>query len=79
MKQGDFPMLKALELPKVEYITTPEGKPKSVVVSIKDWNRISETLKIVSNKELMKSIKRAKQQLRTGSKLLTLNEVLENL
>ncbi|MFZ2634297.1 MAG: type II toxin-antitoxin system prevent-host-death family antitoxin [Desulfosalsimonadaceae bacterium] len=72
-------MLKTIELPKVEYITTPEGKPKSVVISIRDWKRISETLKIVSNKELMPSIKRAKQQLRVGAKLLTMEEVLENL
>jgi len=72
-------VLKTLELPKVEFITTPEGKPKSVVISIADWKRVSETLKIVSNKELMQSIKRAKQQLRTGAKLHTLKEVLENL
>ena len=72
-------MIKALELPKVEFITTPEGKPKSVVLSLEDWKRISETLKIMSNKELMLSIKRAKQQLRSGAKLLTLKEVLDNL
>ena len=72
-------MIKFLELPKVEFITTPEGKPKSVVLSLEDWKRISETLKIMSNKELMQSIKRAKQQLRSGAKLLTLKEVLENL
>jgi PHD/YefM family antitoxin component YafN of YafNO toxin-antitoxin module len=67
-------MLKTLELPKVDFITTPEGKPKSVVLSIDDWKRISETLKIMSSKELMQSVKRAKQQLRSGVKLLTLEE-----
>ncbi|OGW40460.1 MAG: hypothetical protein A2Y97_04315 [Nitrospirae bacterium RBG_13_39_12] len=67
-------MLKTLELPKVDFITTPEGKPKSVVLSIDDWKRISETLKIMSSKELMQSLKRAKQQLRSKSKLLTLKE-----
>lgn len=72
-------MLKPLELPKVDFITTPEGKPKSVVVSIDDWKRISETLKIMSSKELMQSVKRAKQQLRSGVKLLSLEEVMENL
>ena len=56
-------MQKTIELPKVDIITTPEGKPKSVILSIDDWKRISETLKIMSNKELMQSIKRAKQQL----------------
>ncbi|MDP2753162.1 MAG: type II toxin-antitoxin system prevent-host-death family antitoxin [Nitrospirota bacterium] len=65
-------MLKTLELPRVEFITTPEGKPKSVVLSIEDWKRISETLKIMSSKELMQSIKRAKQQLRSGATLLSL-------
>jgi PHD/YefM family antitoxin component YafN of YafNO toxin-antitoxin module len=72
-------MLKTLELPKVDFITTPEGKPKSVVLSIDDWKRISETLKIMSSKELMQSVKRAKQQLRSGVKLLSLDEVMENL
>ncbi len=72
-------MLKTLELPKVDFITTPEGKPKSVVLSIDDWKRISETLKIMSGKELMQSVKRAKQQLRSGVKLLSLEEVMENL
>jgi len=72
-------MLKTLALPKVDFITTPEGKPKSVVLSIDDWKRISETLKIMSSKELMQSVKRAKQQLRSGVKLLSLEEVMENL
>jgi PHD/YefM family antitoxin component YafN of YafNO toxin-antitoxin module len=72
-------MLKTLELPKVDFITTPEGKPKSVILSIDDWKRISETLKIMSSKELMQSVKRAKQQLRSVVKLLSLEEVMENL
>jgi PHD/YefM family antitoxin component YafN of YafNO toxin-antitoxin module len=72
-------MLKPLELPKIEFITTPEGKPKSVVLSLEDWKRISETLKIMSSKELIQSIRRAKQQLRTKTKLLSFEEVFENL
>jgi PHD/YefM family antitoxin component YafN of YafNO toxin-antitoxin module len=72
-------MPKVLELPEIEYITTPEGKPKSVVLRIDDWKRISETLNIMSNKEFIQSIKRAKQQLRSKAKLLTLDEVFESL
>jgi len=72
-------MQKVLELPQVEFITTSEGKPKSVILSIDDWKRISETLKIMSSKELMQSVRRAKQQLRTGTKLLSLEEVMDNL
>ncbi len=52
-------MAKALELPEVEFITSSDGKPKSVVVSIEDWRRIGETLKIMLGKELMSSINRA--------------------
>ena len=72
-------MLKTLKLPKIEYITSTEGKPKSVVLSLEDWERIAETLKIMSSKELMQSIRRAKKQLHDGDKLLTFNEVMENL
>ena len=72
-------MPKTLEMPHVEFITSSEGKPKSVVVSIEDWKRITETLKIMSNKELLQSIRRAKQQLQSGAKLLSFEEVFENL
>jgi PHD/YefM family antitoxin component YafN of YafNO toxin-antitoxin module len=73
-------MPKALELPEIEFITTPEGKPKSVVLSLEDWRRISETLKIMSSKELTQSIRRAKRQLGSKTtKLLSLEEVLESL
>ena len=72
-------MPKALELPEIEFITTPEGKLKSVVLSLEDWRRISETLKIMSSKELIQSIRRAKRQLRSKTKLLSFEEVLESL
>lgn len=72
-------MLKIHELPAIEFITTPEGKPKSVVLSFEDWERISETLKIMSSKELLKSIRHAKQQLRKGMKLLSFEDVFGKL
>jgi len=73
-------MPKALELPEIEFITTPEGEPKSVILRLEDWRRINETLKIMSSKELIQSIRRAKRQLRSKTtKLLSLEEVLESL
>ena len=72
-------MQQILELPKVEFITTPEGKPKSVVLNVDDWKRIVETLKIMSSQELRESIKRAKNELRNGIKLFTLKEIVKNL
>lgn len=72
-------MLKTLDIPEVEYITSTEGKPKAVVLSIEDWKRIAESLKIMSSKELMQSINRAKKQLSGKHKLLSLKEVADNL
>jgi hypothetical protein len=72
-------MLKQLELPKVEFITSPDGKPRSVVLSLEDWKRITETLKIMSNRELLQSIRKAKQQLRGKTKLFSFEEVFQNL
>ena len=72
-------MLRQLEIPKVEFITSPDGKPKSVVLSLEDWKRITETLKIMSNRELLQSIRKAKQQLRGKTKLFSFEEVFENL
>ena len=72
-------MLKQLELPKIEFITSPDGKPRSVVLSFEDWKRISETLKIMSNRELLQSIRKAKQQLRGKTKLFSFEEVFQNL
>ncbi|OIO76299.1 MAG: hypothetical protein AUJ85_00565 [Elusimicrobia bacterium CG1_02_37_114] len=67
-------MQQTIDIPKVEFITTPKGTPKSVVLDIKDWKRIVETLKIISSKELMLSLTRAKNQLRDGIKPLSLKE-----
>ena len=72
-------MLKQLELPKIEFITSPDGKPRSVVLSLEDWKRISETLKNMSNRELLQSIRKAKQQLRGKTKLFSFEEVFQNL
>lgn len=67
-------MQKSLELPKVEFITTPEGTPKSIILNMNDWERIVETLKIMSSKELRQSIKQAKCELRKATRLLSLEE-----
>ena len=67
-----------LELPKIDFITTAKGKPKSVVLDFVDWKRIVETLKIMSSKELKQSINKAKTELEKGSKLFSIKE-LSNL
>ena len=76
---GILTMQKTIELPEVEFITTSEGKPKSVVLSLEDWKRLRETLKIMSNKELIQSVREAKKQLRSKTKLLSFEDVFKYL
>ncbi len=68
-----------LALPHVEYIASFNGKPKAVILDLKDWERITETLKILSNKEFTASIQRARKQLRQKARLLTHKEVFHSL
>ena len=68
-------MQQAVALNNLKFITTPEGKPKSVVIDINDWEKIVETLRITSSRELMSSIRRAKKELKIGTGLLKLKEV----
>ena len=72
-------MAQTIKLQSIEFITTPEGKTKSVVLSLADWQKINETLHIMSNRELFQSIRRAQKQLKKGTKMLTFEEVFENL
>ena len=64
---------------KFEFITTPSGKPRAVILSIADWEKISETLNIMSSKELIDSIGRAKNELKKGVRLLSVKETFANL
>ena len=68
-----------LSLPRIEYIASSNGKPKAIILDLKDRERIAETLKILSNKKLTASIVRARRQLRRRVRLLTHSEVFGNL
>jgi|AntAceMinimDraft_3_1070362.scaffolds.fasta_scaffold08216_4 PHD/YefM family antitoxin component YafN of YafNO toxin-antitoxin module len=64
---------------KLEFITTPSGQPRAVILNINDWEQISETLNIMSSKELTESIDRAKKQLKKGVRLLSFEETFADL
>ena len=64
---------------KLELITSASCEPRSVVLSISDWEKIAETLNITSSNELMESIGRAKAELRKGLPLLTTEETFADL
>lgn len=47
-------------------IITRHGKPEAVLLSEEDYESLLETLEILSDKRLMKSIRKAEEDLRKG-------------
>ncbi len=48
------------------YIVTRHGKPEVVMISVEDYESLLETLDVQSDKALMKSIKQAEKEIKTG-------------
>ena len=48
------------------YIITRHGKPEAVVLAEEDYESLLETLEILSDKKLMREIKNARQELKSG-------------
>lgn len=81
--------LKALrpELPSVirdidvkldRYIVTKRGRPVAVMMGVDDYEGIMETMEILSDKALMKRIKKAQRQIEEG-KTVSLEELRKKL
>ena len=49
------------------FVITKRGKPVALMMSIDDYESLLETLDIVSNKGLMKRLKRAEVDVRKGN------------
>ena len=48
------------------YIITRHGKPEAVVISREDYESLLETLEILSDKKLMREIKKAEADIKAG-------------
>lgn len=71
------------ELPKVihdidskldRFIVTKRGKPVAIMMSVDDYEGLLETIEILSDKETVQRIKRAKQQIKSG-KVVSIEEL----
>jgi prevent-host-death family protein len=60
------------------YIITRRGKPEVVMMSVEDYEGLLETLEIESDKELMKDLKEAEAEYKSG-KGVSLEKIHEEL
>ena len=56
------------------FIITKRGKPTAIMMSLDDYEGLLETIEILSDKEAVKRIKKAKQQIKEG-KIISLKEL----
>jgi prevent-host-death family protein len=57
---------------------TRKGKPEAVLISSEEYEALIDSLEILSNKNSMDSIKRAKTDIRAG-RIKPLSDVIKNL
>lgn len=60
------------------YIVTKRGRPEAVMISIEDYESILETLNILSDKSLMRRIRKAEKDLSRG-KGISLEKIKKEL
>lgn len=58
-----------------EIIVTRNGKPIAVIVSYEEYERLKETLDVLSDRKLMKQIHQGERYLARGGKGLSFEEV----
>lgn len=61
-----------------EYVITVKGKPAAILLSIDEYESLKETLEIMSDKELMKELKEAEEDIKAG-RFQTWEEVKKEL
>jgi len=87
------PMMKTLSLSEVklklselvdrvhstdeEVVITKNGRPAAVLVSPEEFESWKETIEILSSRDLMDEIRRGLADLRKGSKIYSLEELLD--
>ena len=58
-----------------EYIVTKKGEPAAIIMSFNEWESWKETLEIMSDKKMMKQIRRSIAYFDRGGKGKTIEEV----
>lgn len=65
-RQQFFKLIEAADQPGRIITITVDGEPKTIMMSIADYESLQETLDIISDKALMKNIKCALEDVKKG-------------
>lgn len=60
-----------------EYIVTKNGKPSAVIMGYEEWESWKETLEIMSDRKLMRRIKKGRAYFERGGKGKSIDEVFK--
>ncbi len=60
-----------------EIVVTRKGKPAAVLVNVGEYERLKETIDVLSDADLMKQIRRSRRFYAAGGKGLSLEDVFE--
>lgn len=63
----DFPTLVSNAQKRLQdYVITVQGAPAAILISVDEYESLHETLDILSDKKLMKSIRQGEKEIREG-------------
>ena len=68
-------LVTSVEEREEEIVVTRKGKPAAVLVNYGEYERLKETLDVLSDAELMKQIRRSRRFYAAGGKGLSLEDV----
>jgi prevent-host-death family protein len=68
-------LVTGVEQREEEVVVTRKGKPAAVLVNYAEYERLKETLKVLSDPDLMRQIRRSRRFFAEGGRGLSLEEV----
>jgi antitoxin YefM len=70
-------LIAGVEEREEEIVVTKNGRPAAILVNVHEYERLKETLDVLSDEALMKQIGRSQTFYRNGGKGLTFEEVFD--
>ena len=70
-------LIAGVEEREEEIVVTKNGRPAAILVNVREYERLKETLDVLSDEALMKQISRSQTFYKNGGRGLTFEEVFE--